>query len=169
MSTPALTTTGAPTPSAPASLLQLWFLDTLVTVRVAAADGADHLSVLEHRAPHGDSPPRHVHHTEDEVFAVLEGEFRFSIGEGERRCGAGDVLLAPRGVPHTYRVDSRDGGHWLTVTARGDFERFVRAMSRPAERPALPPRAGAPTPEAAQALAATALTYGIEIVGAPLH
>ncbi|MCB0689137.1 MAG: cupin domain-containing protein [Saprospiraceae bacterium] len=25
-------------------------------------------------------PPLHIHHSEDEVFIVLEGEFRFRIG-----------------------------------------------------------------------------------------
>jgi uncharacterized cupin superfamily protein len=37
--------------------------------------------VLEHRVPHGDSPPLHVHRNEDEVFHVLEGELRFVAGD----------------------------------------------------------------------------------------
>jgi hypothetical protein len=37
----------------------------------------------------------------------------------------------------------------MTVTVRGDFERFVRAMSRPAERPELPKSAGFPNFEVA--------------------
>src|SRR5688572_21239181 len=45
----------------------LWFLDTRVIVRIRHADGADGLSVLEHHACHGDSPPLHVHRDEDEV------------------------------------------------------------------------------------------------------
>jgi hypothetical protein len=49
--------------------------------------------------------------------------------------GAGETLLAPKGVPHTYRVESREGARWLVITRRGDFERFVHALSRPAERP----------------------------------
>ena len=44
----------------------------------------------------------------------------------------GAIVLAPKGVPHTYRVESPQGGRCLTVTVHGDFERFVRAMSRPA-------------------------------------
>ena len=37
----------------------IWFLNTLVKIRVAGDDGTDGLSVLEHRAPAGDSPPLH--------------------------------------------------------------------------------------------------------------
>ncbi|GAA6758816.1 cupin domain-containing protein [Thermus oshimai] len=54
----------------------LWFFNTLVHLWVSEVEGQDGLSVLEHRAPFGDSPPLHVHHTEDEVFVVLS---RFSL------------------------------------------------------------------------------------------
>jgi hypothetical protein len=84
------------------------------------------------------------------------------------RIGAGETLLAPKGVPHTYRVQSPAGARWLVVTRRGDFERFVRALSRPAERPELPTLHGPPTPEEADALAAAAREHGIELVGPPL-
>ena len=147
----------------------IWFLNTLVYVRVSAADGADGLSVIEHRAPYGDSPPLHVHHTEDEVFHILEGEFRFQVSGNTTRCGPGTILLAPKGVPHTYRVESAGGGRWVTVTAHGDFERFVRALGREAEREDLPPSAGPPSPEALQKLMATAREHKIEIVGPPLE
>ena len=147
----------------------LWFLNTLVTVHVAYNEGADGISLLEHRAPHGDSPPLHVHHTEDEVFHLIEGELRLQIDGETRRLGPGQTLLAPKGVPHTYRVESPAGARWLTVTTHGDFERFVRALARPAERLTVPPPAGAPTSEAMQHLTETARTHGIEIVGPPLH
>ena len=148
---------------------QLWFLNTFITVRVSESDGQDGISVLEFRAPYGDSPPLHLHRTEDEVFHILEGEFRLKVQDQEHRAGVGDTLLGPKGIPHTYRVESLQGGRFLTVTVRGDFERFVRAMSRPAERPDLPEPAGAPSAEAIQALTATAAKYGIEFVGPPLH
>ena len=99
----------------------LWFLNTLVTVRVPHSEGQDGLSILEHRGPHGDSPPLHIHRTEDEVFHILEGEFCLKIDEREYRLGAGETLLTPKGVPHTYQVESSEGGRWLTITARGDL------------------------------------------------
>jgi hypothetical protein len=56
----------------------------------------------------------------------------------------------------------------LTITVGGDFERFVRAMSRPAERSELPQPAGMPSAAAVQARQTTAAEYGIEFVGPPL-
>ena len=123
---------------------------------------------METHASHGDSPPLHVHQTEDEIFHVLEGELRVRPGDAEVRIGAGETILAPKGVPHTYRVESPAGARWLVITRRGDFERFVRALSRPAERPELPAAQGPPTPEQADALAAAAREHGIELVGPPL-
>jgi quercetin dioxygenase-like cupin family protein len=147
---------------------QFWFQNSLVTIRVSTSDGQDGISVLEHRVPQGFSPPLHVHLTEDEVFHVLEGKFRVQVKDQVDRLVAGDFLLAPKGVPHTYRVESQES-RCLTITARGDFERFVRAMSRPAARSELPEPAGPPSADAIQALKATAAKYGIEFVGPPLQ
>jgi mannose-6-phosphate isomerase-like protein (cupin superfamily) len=148
---------------------QLWFLDSLVTIRVSTSDSPDGISVLEHRMPYGSSAPVHLHRTEDELFHILEGEYRVKVQDQEQRVGPGAILLAPKGVPHTYRVESRQGGRCLTITVQGDFERFVRAVSRPAERPELPPPAGPPSADAIEKLKAVAAKFGIELVGPPLQ
>jgi quercetin dioxygenase-like cupin family protein len=147
---------------------QLWLLNTLVTLRVSSEEGNDALSLLDTLAPRGASPPLHVHHTEDELFHILEGELRFRVGDEELRVGAGETLLAPKGVPHTYLVES-ERGRWLVATAHGDFERFVRSVSRPAKRGELPEPSSPPTPEQVEALAAASREHGIELVGPPLH
>ena len=145
---------------------KLWFMNTLVSVEVPHDEAPDGVSVLESRAPRGDSPPLHVH-GEDEIFHVLEGTMRIRAGSEERVLTAGQTLLAPKGVPHSYLVES-DQARWLVVTARGDFERFVRSFSRPAPSPVLPEPAGPPTAEEADALAAACRRHGIELVGPPL-
>jgi quercetin dioxygenase-like cupin family protein len=144
----------------------LWFLNTQVTIRVSSQDGSDGISVLEHRASQGDSPPLHVHHAEDEIFHVLEGEVRYRVGDQERLARAGETLLTPKGLPHTYRVESAEA-RMLTIT-KGEFENFVRAFGRPAEPDALPNPSGPPTPEQAEALARACRQFGIELIGPPL-
>lgn len=144
----------------------LWFLNTHVIIRLSARDGSDGISVLEHRASKGDSPPLHIHHDEDEIFHVLEGEVRYRVGNQERRAGPGEILLGPKGIPHTYRVESSEA-RMLTIT-RGGFETFIRAFGRPAERNGLPDLSGPPTPDQAEALAEACRQFGIELVGPPL-
>lgn len=146
----------------------IWFLDTLVVIRLAHAESEDGLSLIDNLARRGDSPPLHLHHREDEAFHVLDGELRLQVGERELRLGAGESALAPRGVPHTYRVETGTA-RWLVVTSGGDFEGLVRALSRPATAEELPPRSGPPTPEQQERLAAACLEHGIELVGPPLR
>jgi quercetin dioxygenase-like cupin family protein len=147
--------------------MQLWFLDTLVDIRVASADGEDGMTLIESVAPRGDSPPLHVHEREDELFHVLDGQLTLMVDGRERVLRAGESALAPKGIAHTYRVDSQLA-RWLVTTTRGEFERFVRAMSRTAEGPGLPERSAPPTAEQQAALAAVAAAHGIALVGPPL-
>src|SRR5579872_2961600 len=129
----------------------LWFLNTLVSVRVPHAGASDGVSVLESRAPRGDSPPLHIHR-EDEIFHVLEGTMLVRVDEEDHLLQQGETFLAPKGRPHSYRVESAEA-RWLVVTPRGDFERFVRSFSREAPRAELPAPAGPPSPAEAEALA----------------
>ena len=50
-----------------------------------------------------------------------------------------------------------------------NHERFVRSLSRLAERSELPEPSPPPTPEQREALAAAGREHGLEIVGPPLH
>src|SRR3954462_15254757 len=40
-------------------------------------------------------PDRHLHHEQDELFYVLEGEFLFEIGSDRFRLKTGDCVLGP--------------------------------------------------------------------------
>jgi quercetin dioxygenase-like cupin family protein len=145
---------------------QLWFLNTLVTIHAAMAEGG--MTVFEHHAPYGDSPPLHVHAGEEEIFHVISGELRLHLDGRDLRLRAGETFRAPRNVAHTYLVVSQGGARFLTLTCGGDFERLVRAMGRPAVHDGLPPAADAPTPEQVAALADACLANGIALVGPPL-
>jgi quercetin dioxygenase-like cupin family protein len=103
--------------------------------------------------PAGDMPPLHVHHDEDEAFCVLDGEVTLFLPGRQIHCGPGDVALAPRGVPHTYRVGERPA-RWIVLSAPAGFERFVAAVA--GAGPVDPP-----------ALAAIAAEHRIEILGPP--
>lgn len=146
----------------------LWFGNTRVSIRLASAAGADGLSVIEHWMPFGESPPLHVHHAEDEVFHVLAGTVRFRIaGRPDVVAEVGDTLIAPKGIPHQFRVETPEGARCLTIVRGPDFETMIRAASRPATGPALP-EATAPTPEQVETLARLCAENRIEIVGPPL-
>lgn len=157
-------TLGLDEPDAPQ---HVWFMDTLITVRQSHKAGSDGLSILEQTARRGDSPPLHFHEDEDESFYLLEGEVRFRLQEKDRIVTAGEVVLAPQGVPHTYRVQS-ERARWLVITTKGRFEAYVRTMARPAEVVDLPPAGGPPSADMIATLKSTAKEFGIQLIGPPL-
>lgn len=145
----------------------LWFGNTRVAIRVASHQGADGMSVIEHWMPCGEAPPLHIHRTEDEVFHVIKGRMRFRIGEQSLVAGAGETVLAPKGIPHHFRVESEEGAQCLTITRGADFETMVRAVSRQTGADWLPPFV-MPDAATAESLTVACAANGIDIIGMPL-
>jgi quercetin dioxygenase-like cupin family protein len=143
----------------------LWFLGCLLTVKISRKESAGRVCVIEHLCPQGFAAPLHRHSHEEEWFYVLEGEMTFYVGDDVVEAPAGSFIYGPRGVPHSFTVDSPGGAKFLLVAEPAGFEGFVSAISEPATTRTLPPPSVEP-PELAR-LAAVAAEYGIEILGPP--
>jgi mannose-6-phosphate isomerase-like protein (cupin superfamily) len=150
------------TPTTPPVADPIWFIADLARVHVDGDASSGAFGLVEIRKPAGDMPPLHVHHRDDETFFVLEGELSLFAGDAHHVLRAGQALLAPRGVPHTYRAETEVRA--LVIGSPAGFEQFVRAAGDPAPTDALPP---ADRPVDPAALAQTAAEYGIEILGPP--
>jgi quercetin dioxygenase-like cupin family protein len=55
----------------------------------------------------GQSHALHAHAGMDKMYFVVEGEGLFLLDERELPMRAGDLLMAPDGVPHGVRNDSQ--------------------------------------------------------------
>lgn len=150
-------------PDMNADLRTLWFADSLAEIHISTRDGDGAATLIELTLPEGHMTPLHVH-DEDGSHYVLDGRVTFFVGDDVVEVERGSTVLAPRGIPHTFRVDS-PGARMLVTGAR--FEEFVRAASRPADLPVLPHVDGPPTPEQAAAFTGAAAENGIEILGPP--
>ena len=102
----------------------------------------------------GDMPPLHVHHTHDEGFYVLSGQVSLHMPGRQVTLGPGDFFLAPRSVPHTYRVTNAGPASWLCTSNPSGFERFVAAV-------------GGLDRQDPETVTAVAAEFGIEILGPP--
>ena len=58
-------------------------------------------------SPPGGGPVLHTHPYE-EIFVTLEGEATFTVGDDTLEVGAGQIVVAPAGVPHKF-VNSGTG------------------------------------------------------------
>lgn len=100
-----------------------------VSVVLGGEDTDGHVGLVEETlSPDFDGPPLHVHPAFDELFFVLEGELTFQVGDELTTVAAGDWLLAPRGIPHTFANHSRQRARTLIAVTPAGFERYFRLV-----------------------------------------
>ena len=120
--------------------------------------------MIESELAYGEMPPLHVHGADESVH-VFEGSLTVYLGEDAVRLEAGETLVAPSGIPHTYRAESAKA-RVLTMSRVGSaarYDDFLRAVARPRE-------SGAPawaTEEDEATVSAIAAAAGITVLSAP--
>jgi mannose-6-phosphate isomerase-like protein (cupin superfamily) len=58
-------------------------------------------SLAEEILPPGSAVGRHHHRVTEEIYYIVEGEGRMTVGDESREVGAGDAVFIPRGNSHT--------------------------------------------------------------------
>jgi quercetin dioxygenase-like cupin family protein len=141
-----------------------WLLGMLETVKISAQDTGGDYGLLELVVPAGVGSPWHVHPNEDEWFHVLDGEVTVWVGDTKHILEAGSFAFGPKGVPHTFYVESGEA-RFLVGFQPMEFEGFLREVGEPApERVVPPPMEGHPD---IGRLAPIAERNGMEILGPP--
>lgn len=128
------------------------------TVKLGSSASGGSLSVIELVLEPGEGPGVHVHSREHELWYVLEGEFRFLLGDDLVHEPAGGLAFGPRGTPHAFQNAGPGAGRLLVITTPSGLEGFFLEYERQA--------AG---PHDVHALEAAARVGGIEFVGPPLR
>jgi len=77
--------------------------------------------------------PRHLHHSDDEAWYVLEGVLRIQVGTDEIEVPAGSGVLVPRGTPHTYWNPGPARVRYLLVMTSNIF-RLIQEIHAMTER-----------------------------------
>jgi quercetin dioxygenase-like cupin family protein len=135
----------------------VWFLGSLVRVRLGGDATGGQLAVVEHENERGFGTPVHIHQEADETFFVLDGELRVEVDGELSTAGAGAVAFLPRGLSHSILVTSPQA-RYLTLHTPAGFDEFAKAVGTP--------RADVPAPDL-QTLKAIAAGYNIDIIGPP--
>jgi mannose-6-phosphate isomerase-like protein (cupin superfamily) len=118
---------------------RLAFGEVEILIKASAESTGGSFAVFEESEPV--DTPLHVHQHEDELFYVLEGEHVFQVGEREHRAGPGELVFAPRGVPHSQRRVVPRVGRTLVLTAPAGLEGFFRELADADRDGALGPEA----------------------------
>ena len=104
------------------------------------------VSVIETRPGPGFGPNLHTHDF-DESFYVLDGELTFQLRDELVSAGPGDLVFAPRGVPHTFANLSDRPARQLIVCTPAGFERYFARMAAEQQGVDPPDWALQPVPE----------------------
>ena len=72
----------------------------------------------------GSGPPTHIHHSEDEFFYVVSGEFSVKLGDRIVSAPAHSVIFVPRGTAHAFRNVGSEPGVLLEGVTPGGFEKM---------------------------------------------
>ncbi len=114
---------------------------SVIDFKVVPAD-AHGLLVLENTFHTKGGPARHLHHSQDEWFYIVEGTFVIEVGQQRYTLQPGDSLLAPREVPHVWaHIGDARGRILVTFMPAGKMEAFFREVTKanamPPQDPAL--------------------------------
>ena len=100
-----------------------------VVFKIDAEDSGGTLSIVEHPFAVGALVPPHVHHLEDEVSIVLEGEIGFRSNDQEVVLGPGGYIVKPRGEVHAMWNAGSTPARMIEVISPAGFEGFFRELA----------------------------------------
>lgn len=104
-------------------------------LKISAKDTDGQLSVFEYTGLAKVGPALHVHLKQDEIFTVVEGEYRFVVGDSQHLLKKGQIIFLPRNIPHTWIQLTDKGKMIYFLQPAGKMEEFFTLMNSLKERP----------------------------------
>ena len=86
-------------------------------------------ALLEVTWPPLEGPPLHVHAREDEMWWVLEGDWRFRMDNETHRVRPGSFAFVPRGVTHSFQNVGQTPARILVMFTPSGMDRFFEQQS----------------------------------------
>jgi len=133
---------------------------TLSPCKLTSEVSGGSCSAFELSANPQSGPYLHVHHSLDEWYYVLSGEFLFKAGDESHTLPTGASIWLPRGVPHLWSNTSASEAKLILICLPGGFEKFFEEMGSA--------MAGATAASAEQKMRAVMAHHDMELLGPPL-
>lgn len=139
-----------------------WMADHRMTVLIPGEQTNNAYTVLEMLIVPGGGPPPHIHHREDELFYVLDGDITILAGEQTVRARPGTCVHVPAGAVHTFKNEGSRPGRLIIMYAPAGFENYFATVGTPAthDDEMAPPV----TQEALERFQAYAAQFHLEII-----
>jgi quercetin dioxygenase-like cupin family protein len=102
----------------------------ILDVKVSGSDTNGAFAIFEQSSlSQGKGTPLHLHTTQDESFYVLEGLYKFQLGDKKYDLSAGESIFLPRKVPHAWTQVSDKGKMMVILQPAGKLEQFFVTMA----------------------------------------
>ena len=141
----------------------VWYNGALMTFLATSEDTHGQFALIEAVGRRGSDAPPHIHHREDEIFYILEGEVVVSVGDRTIKGTPGTMIFLPRDVRHSFTIESEHARMLILVTPAG-LEGWFKEFSVPAQAMTLPP-ANEPGYQDVQRMLEAAPRYGLDFAG----
>lgn len=102
----------------------------VLDVKISGSDTDGDLAIFEQTSlSPGKGTPLHLHHFQDEIFYVIEGKYKFQVGDDKYDLTTGDSIFLPRKVAHAWTQVSERGKMLVTMQPAGKLENFFVTMA----------------------------------------
>lgn len=108
----------------------------ILDVKISGSDTEEALAIFEQTSlSPGRGTPYHVHPNQDEIFYVLEGSYRFKVGNEVHDLSAGESIFLPRAIPHAWTQVAEKGKMLVVLQPAGKLENFFVTMAALSSEP----------------------------------
>lgn len=102
----------------------------ILDVKVSGSDTDGELAIFEQTSlSQGKGTPLHIHNSQDEIFYVVEGSYKFKVGEEKYDLTTGDSIFLPRQIAHAWTQVSERGKMTVIMQPAGKLENFFVTMA----------------------------------------
>ena len=102
----------------------------ILDVKISGTDTDGDLALFEQTSlSQGKGTPLHIHHAQDEIFYVIEGKYKFQVGDDKYDLTIGDSIFLPRKIAHAWTQVSEKGKMLVTMQPAGKLENFFVTMA----------------------------------------
>ncbi len=131
------------------------------TIKATGKDTAGAYAMLEMLVPPQSGPPLHVHSREVESFYILEGSLSFWLANQKVTCAPGALVIAPPGLPHSFRNEGDTPARALSLITPAGLEEVFAEVGAPIKQGSTLPEEAAP--KNLKEIIEIAPKYGVEI------
>ena len=136
---------------------------SILNFRLLSKETNNSISIIDAWMPAGAAPSRHVHDHEDETLIVQGGELIFFLGESAISARKGDVVFAPRGVSHHFKITTPTCKLQVILTP-GNIDQYFWQSSFPFDEDEVSGFDGPPSKKELEGMKRLAERYGMRML-----